>query len=378
MNLSLRDVYQNLGKFLLTCVGVSLLLGVVMGMIAIYRGLVDEALGLARAMKADVWVVEGGTRGPFAEASRMPGDTREGISSLWGVESAGSVLFQNIEIAHRGTTRRLMLIGWEPGRPGGPPTLSEGRPITRSHYEAIADRRAGFAIGEQVIMGRNTFAIVGLVENLVASGGDPVIFTTLRDAQRLQFELEPSAARREQARNAAAAQNTDSINAVLVRLKSNMSPQVFAQDVQRWKRLSAMSQTQQEDVLATSVIERARKQIGLFTSILLIVSMVIIGLIIYTMTIDKKRPIATLKLIGAPDSVIVKLILQQALAMGMIGFITGAILLRLGQDYFPRRLVFETSDAVALFGIVIVICLAGSVIGVRAALKIDPASALSN
>jgi putative ABC transport system permease protein len=96
------------------------------------------------------------------------------------------------------------------------------------------------------------------------------------------------------------------------------------------------------------------------------------------MTVDKKRPIATLKLIGAPDSVIVKLILQQALAMGTIGFVTGAILLRLGQDYFPRRLVFETGDAVALFAVVIVICLAGSVIGVRAALKIDPASALSN
>ena len=64
--------------------------------------------------------------------------------------------------------------------------------------------------------------------------------------------------------------------------------------------------------------------------------------------------------------------------MGTIGFVTGAVLLRLGQNYFPRRLVFETSDAVALFAVVIVICLAGSVIGVRAALKIDPASALSN
>lgn len=378
MNLSLRDVYQNLGRFLLTCLGVSLLLGVVMGMIAIYRGLVDEALGLSRAMQADVWVVEGGTRGPFAEASRMPGDTREGVASLWGAQAAGSVLFQNIEIAHRGANRRLLLIGWEPGRPGGPPALSEGRTITRSRYEAVADRRAGFSVGEQVTMGRRVFTIVGLVENLVASGGDPVIFTTLRDAQRLQFELEPNAARREQARNASATQNIDSVNAVLVRLEPGMSPDVFAADVQRWKRLSALSQAQQENVLATSVVERARRQIGLFTSILLIVSMVIIGLIVYTMTIDKKRPIATLKLIGAPDSVIVKLILQQALAIGAIGFVTGAILLRLGQDYFPRRLVFETGDALALFAIVIVICLAGSVIGVRAALKIDPASALGN
>lgn len=378
MNLSLRDVKQNLGRFLLTCLGVSLLLGVVMGMIAIYRGLVEEALGLSRAMKAQVWVVEGGTRGPFAEASRVPGDTREGVASLWGVEAAGSVLFQNIEVAHRGSTRRLMLVGYEPGRPGGPAAVTDGRPITRSRYEAVADRRAGFSVGEQVLMGRNAFTVVGLVENLVASGGDPVIFTTLRDAQRLQFELEPSAARREQARNPSAGQTSDTVNAVLVRLKPEMNPEAFAGDVQRWKRLAALSQVEQENVLIMSVVERARRQIGLFTTILLLVSMVIIGLIVYTMTIDKKRPIATLKLIGAPDSVIVNLIVQQALAMGAIGFVTGAILLRLTQDYFPRRLVFETFDAVALFAIVLGICLAGSVIGVRAALKIDPASALGN
>lgn len=376
MNLSIRDVRQNLGRFLLTCVGVSLLLGVVMGMIAIYRGLVDEALGLTRAMNADVWVVEGNTRGPFAEASRMPGDTRAGVSALWGVAAAGGVVFQTIEIPHAGATRRLMLVGWEPGRPGGPPRLVAGRPITRDHYEIVADRRAGFEVGERVAMGRNVFTVVGLIENLVASGGDPVIFATLKDAQRLQFELEPSAARREQARGASGQANLDTVNAVLVNLAPGLSAEAFANDVRRWKRLSGISQAQQEDILARSVIERARRQIGMFTTILLVVSMVIIGLIIYTTTVDKKKPIATLKLIGAPDRVIVALILQQALAMGVLGYAVGAALVRLGQGYFPRRLVFEPMDAVALFLVVIVICLAGSIIGVRAALRIDPASAL--
>ncbi len=376
MNLSLRDVRQNLGRFLLTCVGVSLLLGVVMGMIAIYRGLVEEALGLSRAMNAHVWVVEGGTRGPFAEASRMPGDTREGIASLWGVAEAGAVVFQNIETQHAGKPLRLLLVGWEPGRPGGPPALVAGRPITRSHYELIADRNAGYALNERVMLGRNVFTIVGLVQNLVGSGGDPVIFATLADAQRLQFDLEPSAARRELARGGTGKPTLDTVNAVLVNLRPDMAPGVFTDSVRRWKHLSGLTQHEQEDILATSVVERARRQIGMFTSILLVVSMVIIGLIIYTMTIDKKRPIATLKLIGAPDSVIVTLIVQQALAMGLIGFIVGTILVRLGKDVFPRKLVFETGDAVALFAVVIVICLAGSVIGVRAALRIDPASAL--
>ena len=68
MNLALRDIRHNLGRFLLTCVGLSLLLGVVMSMIGIYRGLVAEALTIARTPAVDLWVVEAETRGPFAEA----------------------------------------------------------------------------------------------------------------------------------------------------------------------------------------------------------------------------------------------------------------------------------------------------------------------
>ena len=115
----------------------------------------------------------------------------------------------------------------------------------------------------------------------------------------------------------------------------------------------------------------------MFTAILLVVTTVVIGLIIYTMTMDKKKAIATLKLIGAPDSSIVKLVLEQALALGAIGFVLGAILIRLAKDYFPRRLVFESSDTAALLCVVMMVALLASVIGIRSALKIDPASALS-
>ncbi|HXF86959.1 MAG TPA: ABC transporter permease [Xanthobacteraceae bacterium] len=379
MNLALRDIKYNLGRFLLTCFGLSLLLGIVLAMIGIYRGLIEEALGLARAAQAHVWVVEGGTRGPFAEASRLPGDTREAIAAQWGVAAAGAVTYQNVEMQHRGETKRVLVVGAEIRRPGEAPAVAEGRPIQRSRYEAIADRRTGLAVGERIKLGRDTFTVVGLTENLVASGGDPVIFVTLRDAQKLQFDLEPAAARREAARSQGGTSTgtSDTINAVLVRLIPGVSPERFAQDVRRWKHLAALTQEEQETVLSRSVIERARRQIGLFTSLLLVVSTVIIGLIIYTMTLDKKKSIATLKLIGAPDTRIVGLIVQQALGMGVISFAVGVTLINTVQSYFPRRLVLEPTDAATLFGIVLIVCLLASALGVRTALKIDPATALA-
>jgi len=377
VNLALKDIHHNLGRFLLTCLGLSLLLGIVLAMVGIYRGLVVESLGLVRAAGAQVWVVEGDTRGPFAEASRLPGDTRAVIAAQWGVAAAGGVSYQNVEAQHHGQTKRLLVVGAQIARPGEASALIAGRPIMRSRYEAIADQGAGLALGEQIKLGRDTFTVVGLTKNLVGSGGDPVLFVALRDAQKLQFDLTPAAARREIARSPGATGTIDTVNAILVQLLPGVDANRFAQEIGRWKHLSALTQDDQENVLARSVIDRARRQIGLFTTLLLTVSTVIIGLIIYTMTIDKKKSIATLKLIGAPDRRIVGLIVQQALAIGVISFLVGAVLINAGKGYFPRRVVLEPGDAAILFGVVLIVCLLASAFGVRTALKIDPASALA-
>ena len=71
MNLALRDVRRHLGRFLGTAGGLGLLLTVVVAMQGIYAGMVDDATILARAMRADLWIVQRDTRGPFAEGSRL-------------------------------------------------------------------------------------------------------------------------------------------------------------------------------------------------------------------------------------------------------------------------------------------------------------------
>ncbi len=376
MNLAWRDVQHGLGRFILTCIGLSLLLGVVMGMAGIYRGLVAEALGLVRLANADVWVVEGGKRGPFAESSRIPRDTRDVIAAQSGVAATGAVVYQTVEIPHQGKNLRIFVVGAEIGRPGSEMVTVNGRGIVKSRTEIVADHKAGLIIGERIRIGQDDFTVVGLMHNTTSSGGDPVVMMTLRDAQIIQAQFEPSAVRRETARTGQASATPDQVNAIIVRLKPLAAADMVTDSIKRWKHLAAMSGQEQEDILTRSVIEKARRQIGLFTGILLVVSTVVIGLIVYTMTLDKKKAIATLKLIGAPDRTIVALIIQQALAMGLTGFAIGAILIRLTQDYFPRRLVLETSDTIILLGIIIIVCLLASVFGVRSALKIDPASAL--
>jgi putative ABC transport system permease protein len=375
MNLAYRDVRHNLFRFLLTCFGLSLLLSVVLAMIGIYRGIVVDALTVARSHRVDLWVVEAGSQGPFAEASRIPGDSREGIARLAGVVEAGSVTYQSVEAEHLGRKIRLYVIGFEPTRPGGPEGISNGRAIAQSHFEMIADRSTGLTLGDRIKLGRTTFSVVGLTENQVASSGDPVVFMTLLDAQKLQFDLAPPAARVQTARGTSGA-SKDTVNAVVARLAPGADALTVAESARRWKHLSAMTQAQQENILTQSLVDRARRQIGMFTSILLLVSAVIIALIIYTMTMEKLRQIAMLKLIGAPDRTIVAMIVQQALALGLTGFLFGTLLIANIKGFFPRRVVLEPDTVLALGGVVFIVCILASGLGVRAALKADPATAL--
>lgn len=110
--------------------------------------------------------------------------------------------------------------------------------------------------------------------------------------------------------------------------------------------------------------------------ILLIVSSVIISLIIYTMTMGKMKEIAILKLIGASNMIITKMIAQQSLLLGAIAFAGGALFANLSANHFPKTVILIPTDALNLFLVIMIISFLASLSGIRSALRIDPASAI--
>ena len=394
MNLAIRDVKYRLGRFVLTGIGVGLLLATVMAMGGIYRGMVEDALSIVRAPGADIWVVQKDTNGPFAETSRIPDDLYRVMRAVPGVREASPIAFQSLQLDYGEISIRAQIIGYRPGNLGGPPGVAAGRPLAASRYEMVIDRKAGIPLGARLPMGRMTFIVVGLTEGIVSSSGDSTAYVSLQDAQELQFLKANETVRNERARLEAdlkanptlaglpaasltsIIQNTSLANAILLRLEPWAEPTDVARRIERWNHYRAMTTAEQEDVLAGNVIERARQQIMLFRIILLIVSTVIIALIIFTMTMEKTRDIATLKIIGAPNLKIGALIMQESLSLGLLGYLFGALLISLTYDYFPRRVAVLAFDQYVLFGIVMVICVLASLLGIRRALAIDPTTAM--
>jgi putative ABC transport system permease protein len=206
INLAGRDVLHGWGKFLFTGIGLGLLIGATLTMAGVFRGMVDDGQALIDNSGADLWVVQQGTLGPYAEPSSIRDDVWRGIAGMQGVAETGNAAYLTIQMQHAGREARVMIVGIEvdrPNRPGAPPYLTSGRPIGQGHYEAVADEKAGLKLGERVRIRRHDYTVVGLTRRMVSSSGDPMIFVPLKDAQEIQFLKDNDALLNERARTAA-------------------------------------------------------------------------------------------------------------------------------------------------------------------------------
>ncbi|HEX6004078.1 MAG TPA: ABC transporter permease [Burkholderiales bacterium] len=394
INLAGRDIAHSLGRYLLTSLGLGLLIGVTLSMAGIYRGMIDDARALLDSWQADIWVVQRDTLGPFAEPSSLHDDLYRSLLALPGVAQAGNVTFLTMQVQRRGADVRVMVAGFEPGQPGEPPLLVAGRPITRAHYEAIADVKTGFSVGDTIRIRRNDYRVVGLTRRMVSASGDPMVFIPLKDAQQAQFLKDNDAIRNDRSRLAgnpalnrpgvpglleaveANQFSNRSVNAVLVRVATGRDAPAVAGDIRRWKRLQAYTAQEMEDILVAKMIATSARQISVFLVILALVSAAIVALIIYTMTIGKIKEIAVLKLIGTRNATIAGMILQESLGLGVIGFAIGKLAATLWGPHFPKYVVLLAEDALRGFAVTLLICVLASVLGIRAALRVEPGAAI--
>jgi len=375
VNLAIRDIRHSLGKFLATALGVGMLLGVVLIMIGVYRGLINDAKILLTDINADIWVVQKDTLGPFAENSRLHEDLKRQISAIKGVENTSAVTFQNIQLYKDNKPVRVFAVGYEIGSFFEPHLIVKGRPIQLSHFEIVVDEKTGFELNEIISIGRDDFRVVGVIRKASSSGGDPMAYISLSDAQKLQFLSGNEQIRNDRARGLKNA-STNTVNAVIARTYNGFEARDVAENIKRWKHLGVFTDEEQSDILTKNLVERSAKQIGMFTMILLIVSAVIISLIIYTMTIGKIKEIAILKLIGASNGIIAKMIIQQSLVLGILAFIAGNIFSHSLYKLFPKTVILAPLDALKLFMIVVIVSVIGSISGVRQALRVDPSTAI--
>ncbi|HVT29893.1 MAG TPA: FtsX-like permease family protein, partial [Lacipirellulaceae bacterium] len=320
-----------------------------------------------------------------------------------GVAGARRFVSHTIQREHKGRPLRIVVQGlaWPKDRGDWIPLLA-GRSLRQAHYEAIADRSLGLALGERIKLGKDIYEIVGLTRGMVGSSGDALAFFTASDAQAIQFDTSGEATRLERAARRARVEAQDlgrvqplllersagpasgipalespQVSAVMVTLQPGADAAKVAATFDSWRDVTAYTTDQQIEFLLSGMVDKSRRQIGLFSVLLVIISTIIMALIIYTLTLDKIHDIAMLKLIGARNRVLVALILQQALLIGALAFGLAWWLGQFAFPKFPRLVVIETRDLLALAVIVLGISVLASLLGIWKAMRVEPNKVLS-
>lgn len=395
MDLALKDIRRHLGKFVATIVGVAMLLAIVLVMNGIYSGNIADGVWLIENTATDLWVVERGRGGPFNESSRIAADTHRSIAATPGVAQASPLVLYTAQREIGGRSQQFTVIGYDVfGGLGGPARLVAGRTVEAPHWELVADRKLGLALGEVVPLGDDRYTVVGITGGAVDSAGNPLVYLSLPDAQKVQFEQDKRAIVAARATSLArlatqglrgeAAERvlpllsgtSGTVNAVLVRLTPHADGQAVAQHIRDWLYLNVFTTADERALMLEGRLQRMSAVLGLFRSLLVLVSIVIIALIVYVLTIEKIKSIATLKLIGAPNLLIVRLIMTQSLLLTLGSFALAYGLREAIAPGFPRTLAFVGQDTAITFAVMLAGGVVASLMAVWHALRTPPQLAL--
>ncbi|MEN2978406.1 hypothetical protein P7L78_24390 [Tistrella bauzanensis] len=368
MMLALADIRHDLLRFVLTAIGIGLLAMGAFGMTGIYRGIVADALMVIDRIGADLWVVQGDTRGPFAETSTVPLATERRVEGVDGVIRVRPFLSLTRSLRIDGQLRQVSLLGLDwPDDDGGWLPLADGLPLGQGHDVAIADRSLGLAIGDVLVVGHQHLRVTGLTRGMVDINGDPVLALTIPDLIELRAGRPSEAILLRRA--AGSAGDYGDVQALAVDVSPGAAASVAAA-IAGWGDVAVLTTRDQRDLLLNARLERLRMQILLFSLLLMTITAVVVSLILYTGTIEKLHTIAMLKLIGAADRLIVAMIAAQALALGVTGLGAGLAAGRLLFPLFPRRVLLLDADIALIGAMVLATCLAGSAAGIVKAMRV--------
>ncbi len=395
MDLAVKDVQRHVGKFIATIIGVGLLMSIVLIMNGIYQGNTSDGVWLIDNTATDLWVVENGRGGPFNEQSRIAEESWRSVAAINGVAKASPFITYSVQRHVAVREEQFAIIGYDVfGGLGGPGRIVAGRSISQAHYEVVADMKIGLELGETLRLGVHDYTVVGLTRKAVDAAGNPLLYLSLHDAQEVLYDQDNRA--REGLRSAEKARllrlgytpaesqrllpllsgASGTVNALLLKLQPGASVPRVTADIEKWLYLSVYTTQQERNLMLEGRLKKMGAILGLFRVLLVIVSLVIIALLIYVLTVEKIKAIATLKLIGASNGIIIRLILEQSIVLTVSSFLFAWVVVQLTYEHFPRTLVLLPHETFASFLVFFIGGMASSLVGIVHALRTPPSLAL--
>jgi len=215
-------------------------------------------------------------------------------------------------------------------------------------------------IGDTVSMNDSEARVVGIFRRTKEFFWEPLVYTTFSRAIQM------------------APQERRMLTYVLVRLKPGESAEVVAGRIEAATSMKAYTAEQFQELTLWYTLEKTGILInfGITIGLGFIIGVLVSGQLLYNFVLDNTRYFGTLKAMGTPNKVIVRMVMLQAALAGAVGYGIGLGIAGVGGFFLgDGGLAFRMTWQVPVFGLVSVVlcCIVAGTLSVLNVLRIEPA-----
>ncbi|OGO45519.1 MAG: hypothetical protein A2W34_02725 [Chloroflexi bacterium RBG_16_64_32] len=325
---------------------------------SLYRGFEREAGSFVESAPGDLWIMEEDTTDIFHSFSVLPEEKVEAVAQVEGVGEVIRLYAKRGTAEYDGGRADTYVMAFDV------PAGSEVLPGVNSPgpgdivLDEVYSRKTGLGVGDTIDVRGRAFTVsgvtdisnVGLSQFSLISGDDAQIIAVPGNTSYALAFVEPGA------------------DAAAVALAIEQQVPGIAAETK-----AAFAESNRNEVITFFL-----PIITVLLVIAFLVGTAVIGLTIYTATIERTREYGVLKAIGASAGYLYRVVIAQSLIVGVAGFVLGVPLTlavnRLARELVPEFVnVLRWDDIARVFVAVLAMAVLAAFIPVRRVASIDPA-----
>jgi putative ABC transport system permease protein len=362
MNLAVHNLLQDKLRFVLSVTGIALAVMLILFLLGLRAGMFRSAVLYLDHQPGSVAVMPAGVKSTSAGSGQfLSADRVAVVASAPGVARATPILLTMAIPELHGQKQLIKLVGYDPALGGGPWKMAEGRePATDN--EVVLDRvlasRHDFNVGDSFEVAGRQLKVVGLsTETSTFTGSYVFARKTLVES----IVLAPGAA-----------------SFVLVTPTPGTTPAELVTGLQTIPATNILLKSQlmaNDQQIVAGILDQV---IFLMVAAAFIVGALVVGMVIYTATNERRGEYGILKAIGAPNGALYRVVASQAVIAAGVGSVLGVgFAFAMGSlvvNVKPQFLVaIEPPAIAATLAAGLVMALAGALVPARAIAGLAPA-----
>lgn len=361
--LALRNLVSEKTRFAFSAAGIGFAVFLITMMLGLYQGWNTKVGSFVQRVDTDAWVARKGTTDFINAASILPESVGADLAADASVAEVHPMIVRPMSLDKGGKKVDVHLIGYDVASGvGGPQKVTKGASTPRGNQIIIDEtlaRADGVHLGDRLKAGDVTLEVVG-----IASGAN-FAFTQggFMDVEAARAMLKMSGL------------NTF----YLVRSNAGADARAWGDELSAsHPDLIVFTNEQFASATRHRILDNVVPILILIVGLAFIVGIAVTSLTIYTATVERAREFGVMKAIGFDNMDLYRLVINQSLITGFLGFVWGAlltfILSQFVDRWVPQFLVnVRLADLALVLGATLLMAMLASVVPARRVGAVDPA-----